>query len=92
MFRSLPPRRSRAALRSAGGDATVRTIVVALVANTAIVAARLLAGLVSGSAALLAEAAHSFADSLNEVLLAVSLHRARRPADIVHPFGYGRET
>ena len=40
---------------------------------------------------MLAEAFHSFADSLNEVLLAVSLRRGRAPADAAHPFGHGRE-
>ena len=47
------------------------------------------AGLITGSSALLAEATHSAADSINEVLLAVSLHRSRRPADAEHPYGYG---
>lgn len=42
---------------------------VALFANLVVAAAKLVAGLVTGSAALLAEAAHSTADSVNEVLL-----------------------
>jgi cation diffusion facilitator family transporter len=45
----------------------------------------------SGSTALLAEAAHSFADSSNEVLLGISLRRAMKPADDRHPLGHGRE-
>src|SRR6202162_5905678 len=40
---------------------------------------------------MLAEAAHSFADSLNEVFLGISLKRARRPPDETHPLGHGRE-
>src|SRR5437879_1374627 len=40
---------------------------------------------------MLAEAAHSAADSVNEVFLAVGLHRARQPADAKHPLGHGRE-
>jgi cation diffusion facilitator family transporter len=51
--------------------------------------AKLAAGLITGSAALLAEAAHSSADSTNEVMLGVSFRRARRPADAEHPLGYG---
>jgi cation diffusion facilitator family transporter len=65
--------------------------VVALAANTVVAAAKLFAGLTTGSSAMLAEAVHSTADSMNEVLLLVSLGRSRRPPDIDHPFGHGRE-
>src|SRR5262245_16606818 len=90
----VPPlllRHSRAALQSAAEGQSAHTILVAFVANVVIAVAKLIAGLVSGSAALLGEAAHSFADSLNEVLLGYSLRRARRPPDAGHPLGYGRE-
>lgn len=40
---------------------------------------------------MLAEAAHSFADSLNEVLLGISMYRAKQPADATHPLGHARE-
>lgn len=40
---------------------------------------------------MLAESAHSFADSLNEVFLGISLRRARRGPDATHPLGHGRE-
>jgi len=69
----------------------VRTIVIALVANVIIAAAKLITGLISGSTALLAEAAHSVADSSNEVLLGISLRRSAVPADDKHPLGHGRE-
>src|SRR5882724_6551361 len=87
--RLLAPRHSRAALRAAANRDSQRTILIALVANVAVAAAKLAAGLTTGSSALLAEAAHSTADSVNEVLLGVSLRRSRRPADEAHPFGYG---
>ena len=64
---------------------------MALAANIIIAVAKLVAGLGSGSSAMLAEAAHSFADSLNEVLLGISLRRARRGPDATHPLGHGRE-
>ena len=69
----------------------MRTILVALVANIVIAIAKLIGGLVSGSTGMLAEAAHSAADSVNEIFLAVGLHRDRDPADATHPFGHGRE-
>ncbi|HWS70831.1 MAG TPA: cation diffusion facilitator family transporter, partial [Thermoanaerobaculia bacterium] len=86
-----PHRRSRIALQRAAERGSVRTIVIALAANVIIAIAKLVAGLVSHSTAMLAEAAHSAADSINEVLLAISLRREKRPADAEHPLGHGRE-
>ncbi|MEU5832833.1 cation diffusion facilitator family transporter [Streptomyces diacarni] len=70
---------------------TKTTVWVALGANLLIAVAKLAGGLVAGSPALLSEAAHSVADSLNEVFLLASLKRSRKPADTAHPFGYGKE-
>lgn len=67
------------------------TVLVALAANLVIAVAKAVGGLVAGSPALLSEAAHSVADSLNEVFLLAALRRSRRPADQRHPFGYGKE-
>ncbi|MFC8075024.1 cation diffusion facilitator family transporter [Streptomyces sp. NPDC057307] len=73
-------------------DAKTRiTILVALAANIVIAVAKAIGGLLSGSPALLSEAAHSVADSTNEVFLLTALRRSRRPADRRHPFGYGKE-
>ena len=91
MLTSLPPRRSRAALSSAAQSETTRTILTALALNLLVAAAKLGAGLLTGSAALLAEAGHSLADSVNEVLLGISVRRSRVPADLAHPLGHGRE-
>jgi cation diffusion facilitator family transporter len=87
----LPLRRSTAALGNASAGERTRVIVIALAANLVVAVAKLAAGMLTGSAALLAEAGHSFADSLNEVLLGVSLRRGNVPADAAHPLGHGRE-
>lgn len=71
---------------------SVGTVVVAGLANLAIAVAKLVAGLFSGSAAMLSEAAHSLADTITEVFLFVALRRGERPADEEHPFGYGKES
>ncbi len=68
-----------------------KTVLVAIAANGVIAAAKLGAGVLSGSAAMLAEAAHSIADTGNEGLLLVSLARSQRRPDETHPFGYGKE-
>jgi len=67
------------------------TVLVALGANFAIAVLKLVAGLITGSAAMLAEAAHSVADTFTEGLLLTALRRSARPADRTHPFGYGKE-
>ncbi|WP_435240286.1 cation diffusion facilitator family transporter [Streptomyces cucumeris] len=70
---------------------TAVTVLVALAANLVIAVAKAVGGVFAGSPALLSEAAHSVADSLNEVFLLASLKRSRKAPDDQHPFGYGKE-
>jgi cation diffusion facilitator family transporter len=65
-------------------------LLTALGANVAIAIAKGIAAAITGSSGVLAEALHSVADSVNEVLLLVGARRAMRPADLRHPFGHGR--
>jgi cation diffusion facilitator family transporter len=65
-------------------------VLTALAVNVAIAVAKAGAAAVTGSSAMLAEALHSTADSVNEVLLLVGARRANRPADLRHPFGHAR--
>jgi cation diffusion facilitator family transporter len=74
----------------AGGDSTV-TVVVAFAANLAVALAKSFAAVVSGSASMTAEAAHSWADTGNEVFLLVANRRSVRKRDERRPLGYGRE-
>ncbi|MEA2226448.1 MAG: hypothetical protein QOF04_78 [Solirubrobacteraceae bacterium] len=76
-----------------GGNqgASRRTVFIALGANAAIAVAKLAAGLISGSSAMLSEAAHSVADTTNQLFLLVSLSFSEREPDAEHPFGYGKE-
>ena len=64
---------------------------MALAANLAIAVAKITAGLIGGSSAMLAEGAHSVADTTNQVFLLISLRLGRKAADETHPFGYGKE-
>ena len=77
-------------MRTPAGQASVATVFVALVANLAIAAAKLVAALVSGSSAMMAEAFHALADTGNEVVLLIAQRRSERPADEEHPLGHGR--
>jgi cation diffusion facilitator family transporter len=74
----------------AGGESTV-SVLVAYGANLTIAAAKTAAAVMSGSASMFAEAAHSWADTGNEVLLLIANRRSARPADSSRPLGYGRE-
>ena len=75
----------------AGSDGNTKVVLLALGANLGIAIAKLVAALVTGSAAMLAESVHSFADSGNQLLLLLGGRRAARPRDGDHPLGYGRE-
>jgi cation diffusion facilitator family transporter len=74
-----------------GGSESLTTVLVAFGANILIALAKSAAAAVTGSASLVAEAAHSWADAGNEIFLLMADRRSRRPADQAHPFGHGRE-
>jgi cation diffusion facilitator family transporter len=77
--------------QGSGGEST-GTVILAGAANLGIAIAKLVGGMISHSSAMLSEAAHSFADTITEILLFIALKRGNKPADDKHPFGYGRET
>ena len=81
------------AQRPAGADGSesVVTVLVAFAANLLVATAKSVAAGLTGSASMLAEAAHSWADAGNQVLLVVANRRSVRPPDRAHPLGYGRE-
>jgi Cation efflux family len=66
-------------------------VLIAGAANLFVAVIKLAAGLLAGSSAMLAEAAHSIADTLNQAFLLTSVHQSERPADRRHPFGHGQE-
>ena len=67
------------------------TVLVALAVNAVIAVAKSVAAVITRSASLTAEAAHSWADAGNQVFLYVANRRSARPADRAHPLGHGRE-
>jgi cation diffusion facilitator family transporter len=78
-------------LSDPGGSESLTTVLVAFGANVLIAVAKSAAAALTGSASLVAEAAHSWADAGNEIFLLIANRRSRRPADAAHPLGYGRE-
>jgi divalent metal cation (Fe/Co/Zn/Cd) transporter len=77
-------------VRETGSDSTL-TVFIALGANLLVAVAKSVAAVVPGSASLAAEAAHSLADTGNEIFLVVANRRSTRPTDQAHPLGHGRE-
>ena len=83
-------------LNESGGDGSGKsestlTVVVAFAANLLVAIAKSWAALITGSASLVAEAAHSWADTGNEIFLLVAERRSKRPPTPGHPLGFGRE-
>jgi cation diffusion facilitator family transporter len=74
---------------SHGGSKKV--VLLALLANGGIAAAKFVAAFFTGSGAMMAEAIHSAADCGNQGLLLLGAARAAKPANEAHPLGYGRE-
>jgi cation diffusion facilitator family transporter len=69
---------------------STRAIIAALLANAGIAVAKFVGFIITGSSSMLAESVHSVADTSNQGLLLFGQRRARKEADDLHPFGYGR--
>jgi cation diffusion facilitator family transporter len=80
----------RSADENAGGGST-RTVIIAFGANLGVAIAKSVAAVMTGSASMVAEAAHSWADTGNQVFLLIANRRSARVADADRPLGYGRE-
>ena len=77
--------------KDTGGSESLITVLVAFAVNVLIAVAKSAAAALTGSASLLAEAAHSWADTGNEIFLLIADRRSHRAPDRAHPLGHGRE-
>lgn len=68
-----------------------KVVYAALIGNGLVAVSKFVAGFLTGSSAMFTEGVHSTVDTSNQLLLLYGLHRADKPADQAHPFGYGRE-
>ncbi|TGD86859.1 cation diffusion facilitator family transporter [Mycolicibacterium sp. CH28] len=71
-------------------EGSTKAILAALAANAGIAVAKFVGFLITGSSSMLAESVHSMADTSNQGLLLFGQRQARKEADSLHPFGYGR--
>ena len=70
---------------------SAKAVYAAIGANSVITVTKLTAFAFTGSGAMLSEGIHSFADVLNQTLLALGIKKAKKEPDADHPYGYGRD-
>lgn len=63
---------------------------ISILSNLLLFVLKLLAGLSSGSVALIADAWHTLSDCISSILVIVGIGLSSRKPDKKHPFGYGR--
>jgi cation diffusion facilitator family transporter len=76
---------------AARGSESLVTVITAFAANLVIAVAKTIAAMLTGSASMVAESAHSWADTGNEIFLLIAERRSRRPRDPAHPLGFGKD-
>ncbi|MCB9062934.1 MAG: cation diffusion facilitator family transporter [Halobacteriovoraceae bacterium] len=72
------------------GDGGLKVVLSAVGGNFFITIIKFIGFFMSGSSSLLAEAVHSFADTLNQILLLIGIKHSKRPSNQNYPFGMGR--
>ncbi len=67
-----------------------RAALLSIASNTALVAAKLLVGILSGSVSVLSEAIHSATDLVASLIAFFSVRASDTPPDAEHPYGHGK--
>jgi zinc transporter 9 len=70
---------------------STKAVLAAVSANALVSVAKFIGFFASGSGAMLSEAIHSVADTINQALLLLGLKRSERDPDETHPYGYGKD-
>jgi cation diffusion facilitator family transporter len=67
-----------------------RAAVLSIVSNSTLIVLKLIAGVLTGSIAILTEAVHSSIDLIASIVAFVSVSKAGAPADPEHPYGHAK--
>ncbi|CAN6312788.1 unnamed protein product [Urochloa humidicola] len=73
-----------------GGEASERIFRLGLAADVALAAGKAVTGYLSGSTAIMADAAHSLSDIVLSGVALLSYRAAKAPKDKEHPYGHGK--
>ncbi|CAN6306659.1 unnamed protein product [Urochloa humidicola] len=73
-----------------GGEASERIFRLGLAADVALAAGKAVTGYLSGSTAIVADAAHSLSDIVLSGVALLSYRAAKAPKDKEHPYGHGK--
>jgi cation diffusion facilitator family transporter len=71
-----------------GGGSKSAAAALSIASNTLLIALKVVAGVMTGSVAILTEAMHSSIDLLASVIAFFSVREAERPPDFQHPYGH----
>ncbi len=63
---------------------------IGIIANVLLASGKLLAGIISGSVSIIADALNNFSDSISSIITLIGFRASQRPADSDHPFGHAR--
>jgi len=67
-----------------------KAVFVAIFGNIGLTIFNFIVGILSGSTALIAEAAHTFSDILTSIITFIGFRISLKPPDKLHPYGHGR--
>ncbi len=67
-----------------------KAAMVSIISNTSLILLKLIAGFITGSVSLIAEAIHSIMDLVAAVVAYISVRVSDKPADKKHQFGHGK--
>lgn len=71
-------------------DKKTRTVLLSVTSNSVLLAVKLAAGIITGSASVLSEAYHSATDLVASLVAFFAVRRSDEPADESHHYGHGR--
>jgi cation diffusion facilitator family transporter len=74
--------------REHGSEPKRRAAALSVASNTTLIILKVIAGIATGSVAVLTEAAHSGMDLIASIVALVSVRKADEPADAGHPYGH----